>query len=1022
MNPYPRNLFDIWPGDETPAPIPPGPRVASLFRELYDRAGPELAWLAATAKSVKQQEDEDVFDQLYRRNHILCGFAAMLELPKAVHLLAILDFTFDVARDIATFERHSMDYVVQLLLDTTRGVFDDFNSEGRCRRDLADVLEECRTYLGVPFGQCLAPPPSAAAAPPPSVSADIAAETPPTLATPDPAEMVAPMAGSVRRAPSVGAADIGVDDEPEDLDIPVDTVGLVSDFCEECRENLGQIGYQLVALEDSDDPLPLVNDLFRAVHTVKGGARLLKIRKMETLTHQLESLLDQMRNGMRPVSAELIDVLLEGKKLLDDMVNEVASRGPIRTRIVPVLQALVALQNGAPLLPPAPPTAPESTLAVASAPQLPEPARTRARLTAGASPPRATLGTESIRVPTDKLDNVLNTASEVFITRIRLQNDVAALGAVLYPFKHTLHQRHALDARTILDRLAESNHRLREDLRVLMTRQSGGDLAPDRLDALVNRFHDELGAEMAGRSYSTEEEITLNLLSLEEIDQRLRKDVEHLEQLSVRLQTGAMNFRMVPIAHLFDHFPTQVREMGRQVGKKVKLDVSGAETELDKVLVNQLADPLLHLLRNAVDHGIEPPEERQACGKPETGRIALRAYYHGSHAVVEVADDGRGINVDKVLVKALERGLVETERAASLSQQEILGFIFAPGFSTVDQVSMLSGRGVGMDVVKTAIGHVQGTITIESVPHQGTMIRMKLPLTLAVVGILLAEEGFNQFALPILYVEEILTITKQDIQGFSGNAVYNHRGQTLPVTTLSNILDFPPSAFADEKVLLVILAEGEKKIGVLVDRVLDRQEVLIKNLGSLVKKAPFVMGCTILSDSRLVLILNAWEIVNTRTERPWLTSLDKTDQRRSARHALTILIVEDSALQRRNLSAILGHAGYRVETANNGFEGLKRVRHKRYTAFCVDIGMPLMDGFEFVERLRRTPGHQDAPVFLITGYTAHRERDRAARLGVNEFFAKPVDADVLVETLDAYCLGAAAARGDTTTSPAPSAG
>jgi len=489
----------------------------------------------------------------------------------------------------------------------------------------------------------------------------------------------------------------------------------------------------------------------------------------------------------------------------------------------------------------------------------------------------------------------------------------------------------------------------------------------------------------------------------------------------VHLQTSAMNFRMVPLAHLFDHFPIQVREMGRGIGKKVRLEVSGAETELDKVLVHHLADPLLHLLRNAVDHGIEPAEERLACGKPETGRIVLRAYYHGSHAVIEVVDDGRGIDVHKVLAKALEGGLVEAERAASLREQEILELIFAPGFSTAEQVSMLSGRGVGMDVVKTAMSQVQGTITIESVPHQGTMVRMKLPLTLAVVGILLVEEDANQFAFPSLAVEDILTIEPQHLQGFSHNIVYNHQGRTLPVTTLSTILGFPPSAFADDRMLLVVLAEGEKKIGVLVDRVLDRQEALIKNLGSLIKQVPFVMGCTILSDSRLVLLLNASEIINTKAQKPVLTLLGKPDQQRNARHALTILIVEDSPIQRKNLRAILTHAGYRVETANNGFEGLKRVRHKRYTAFCVDIAMPLMDGFEFVERLRHTPDHQDTPVFLITSYTTHQERDRAARLGVNEFLAKPVDADVLVALLDTYCLSTAAARADTMPVPVPPA-
>jgi two-component system chemotaxis sensor kinase CheA len=200
-----------------------------------------------------------------------------------------------------------------------------------------------------------------------------------------------------------------------------------------------------------------------------------------------------------------------------------------------------------------------------------------------------------------------------------------------------------------------------------------------------------------------------------------------------------------------------VREIGRQVGKKVRLDISGADTELDKVLINQLADPLLHILRNAVDHGIESAEERQAIGKSEVGRIGLRAYYHGSHAIIEVSDDGRGIDVDKVLARALARGLIDSEHVASLTRQEIFEFIFEPGFSTAGQVSTLSGRGVGMDVVKTAISRVQGSITIDSVPAQGTTLQMKLPLTLAVVGILLVEERFNQFAFPILNVEEVIT-------------------------------------------------------------------------------------------------------------------------------------------------------------------------------------------------------------------------------------------------------------------------
>jgi two-component system chemotaxis sensor kinase CheA len=382
----------------------------------------------------------------------------------------------------------------------------------------------------------------------------------------------------------------------------------------------------------------------------------------------------------------------------------------------------------------------------------------------------------------------------------------------------------------------------------------------------------------------------------------------------------------------------------------------------------------------------------------------LRAFYHGSHAVIEVCDDGKGIDVEKVRVRAVESGLVERERAATLAAQDVFEFIFAPGLSTADAVSTLSGRGVGMDVVKTSVSQVQGTITVDSVLGQGTVIRMKLPLTLAVVGILLVRERAHQFAFPIQHVAEILMVRLRDIRRVSDNTIFNYRGTTLPVTTLSGLLEFPPSRFAEDEAPLVILSEGEKKVGVLVDAVLGRQEVLIKNLGSLIKRAPFVMGCTILSDSRLVLILNAWEIVNARSRKP-LPAVPPPLRSQGERKRHSVLIVDDSPMQRNHLGAILGQAGYATESAENGFEGLKSVRHRRHAAFLVDVVMPLMDGFEFIERLRRLPGHEDSPVLIVTSRTGKVERDRAAQLGVREYFEKPIDPEMLVAALDRCCLG-----------------
>ncbi len=973
MKPYPANLLDPWPDDRGPATLPDRPAARALFPRLHSEAAAALTWVTDNVRTVKDQEDA-VFDRLYRRGHVPSGLAALLGLPKVTHVLALLDFTLDLGRTLQTFERHSLNYVVSSLAMAAQGVLDDFLTSGRSERDLTDVIDECRTYLGAPLKQSLAPLPRAE--PEATVVPVVVVEAQPEpLITPAPA------------APAV-------EDGPEELDVPPDKLGLISDFCEESRDSLAQVGHRLVELEDAADPLALVNDLFRSVHTVKGGARLLKVRKIEALAHRIESLLDQVRKGTRRVSPQMIDLLLDGRKLLEEMVHEVASRGPIRVRIGPALAALDALESGQPTATLAESVKKEPT-ATAETPAAPS-AKPEAM-------PRHAATADNIRIPTEKLDDVLNTASEVFISRIRLASDVVAISTTIRHFKQALQRMDEFGLDVVLNRLAEANRRLTTELRGLLGGR-GGRIAPEKLQALVNRFHQELSADAEQRGFSAPEELTLNLLSIDEVRKRLQKNVEHLEQLSSRLQTGAMSFRMVPIAQLFDRFPTQVREMARQLGKKVRLEVSGADTELDKVMINQLTDPLLHILRNSLDHGIEAPEVRAAQGKPESGHVALRAYYHGSHAVIEVRDDGKGIDAERVLAKAVENGLVDRDRAAGLTRQEIFQFIFEPGLSTAAQVSTVSGRGVGMDVVKTAISQVQGNITVESTPGQGTTIRMKLPLTLAVVGILLVRERSQQFAFPIQHVDEILTVTLSEIRRVSENTIYNHRGITLPVTTLSNILDFPPSLFAEREVSLVILSEGEKRVGVLVDAVLGRQEVLIKNLGRLIKKAPFVMGCTILSDSRLVLILNAWEIVNARVRKPLTLAPPTAAREQGARKQHTVLVVDDSAIQRNNLSSLLTHAGYSVETAENGFEGLKRLRHRRHAAFCVDVAMPLMDGFEFVERLRRLPGLSASPVFFITGRSTPADRDRAAHLGVHHYFEKPVDPDLLVRTLDGVCL------------------
>mgnify|MGYP001342809602 FL=1 len=460
---------------------------------------------------------------------------------------------------------------------------------------------------------------------------------------------------------------------------------------------------------------------------------------------------------------------------------------------------------------------------------------------------------DTIRITTDKLDDVLNVASEVFITRIRLQNDISTLNSSMSLLKSNLIDQ-GLDQLSVKDFLENIN-----SANLLVADQKG-----EAIDYTPSNSY---------KKHSSPDDKRLQQNALDrfsEVDtnkKKLEKSISDLEELSSRLQSSAMNIRMVPVRYAFDRFPVQVRETARELGKKVKLSVSGADTELDKLLINQLIEPMLHILRNAVDHGIESPDIREQSGKNDTALITISAYYQGSEAVIEISDDGTGIDPDIVSKKAESLGLIDPESRESLSKEDILNLIFEPGFSTSKEVTNLSGRGVGMDAVRNAISQVHGTVTVDSVLGEGSTFKIRLPLSLAVAGVLLVTEREYKFAFPVLHVEDILTIARDQIELVSQTEIFHYRGEALPVTTLSNILKFEGGKFDEDLITMVILSDDGKKKCVKVDKVLGRQDVIIKNLGDFIKRAPSVMGCTILSDNQLILILNSWEIVNSRTNK-----------------------------------------------------------------------------------------------------------------------------------------------------------
>lgn len=673
------------------------------------------------------QDLQEIFDLTYADSHFITGFGQIMGSQKIFHLGMLAELIADSARYFQTYSNYSMSYLLGLLIEKLAQVIKEFKKDKNTSLDITDVVSECAIYLTDPISEIVKETAEKREARLSNSKAiqEKAAEEKET--TPPPTSNTVPSPNKLVNLEN---------EEDEVLNIPNDKVGLISDFCEEAWESLQASENLLIELENNPTSKDLINELFRAVHTVKGGSRLIEVKKIEQLSHELETVLDNVRSDKIVLDARLIDISLECIKRIGIITDEVAHRGPIKTKINDLLHALIsdddALDTKVKSNQDVEKFTPEETI-IKSPETKPQDTKT------SAAP--SVVREESIKVSAEKLDTVLNTSSEVYINRIRLDNDQKMLSDVLEQINQDI-----------------------GSLNKEFTSEISNSEKENKVSSLIPKYQTDINMGL--------EKIAIH-------NANLQKNIEDLEVLSSRLQSGAMNFRMLPISNLFNRFPAQVRDIARQIGKKVELKIQGGETELDKILINQLADPLLHLIRNSIDHGIESDQHRAEINKPEIGQINLSAYYLGSNAIIEIEDDGKGIDSKIIAAKAVEKNLLSNERASELSEKEIFDLIFEPGFSSAEQVTELSGRGVGMDVVKTSINQMQGSIKVESKVNKGTKITLRLPLTLAVVGILLVSENNYEFAFPILNVEEIINVNlKTDIKSVNDTLVFNFRGES----------------------------------------------------------------------------------------------------------------------------------------------------------------------------------------------------------------------------------------------------
>ena len=581
---------------------------------------------------------------------------------------------------------------------------------------------------------------------------------------------------------------------------------ILKDFLVEAKEGITKLEEEFVELEKDPENVEILKSLFRSMHSLKGASGFFGFKSLESIAHFSEDILAKLRDGLLKPEPEIIDMLLQAVDQIKYIVAhlEEHKQEPVDDR---VLEFIVALSNFTEKLKkrvegkeekkePEEPKVEKIDLEK-NAEEKPEPGSNKTEEKEEKEEKEESAGISPQLVREDKKEEK---------PKEKFQDIPGVVPSKELTETHVKVDVHLLDQ--------------------LMNLAGELVLARNRVVQLASKFHDA----------------------------DLQRSVQTLSMVTSELQEAIMKTRMQPIGTVFNKFPRIVRDLSRQLGKKVNLKLEGTETELDRSIIEAIKDPLTHLVRNSIDHGIELPEERVSLGKPEEGLLVMRAYHEGGQVVIEIEDDGRGIDVEKIKRKAIEKGLLDPREAERMSEKEILLLIFKPGFSTAEQVTQVSGRGVGMDVVKTNIEKLGGTIELNTMKSKGTTVRVKIPLTLAIVPALILTSQGQRFAIPQVSLRELVAINpEKDLLKIGNTDFFRLRGEIIPVLSLSKVLNRPQQS---QEKNLVILNAGDRFFGLLVDQIYDSEEIVVKPLGRWFKNIPLYSGATIMGDGKLALILD----------------------------------------------------------------------------------------------------------------------------------------------------------------------
>jgi two-component system chemotaxis sensor kinase CheA len=517
-----------------------------------------------------------------------------------------------------------------------------------------------------------------------------------------------------------------------------------------------------------------------------------------------------------------------------------------------------------------------------------------------------------------------------------------------------------------------------------------------RLDALMNL----VGELVLSRNRLVQ--ISGDLSEKYEDDPKIEQLIETTSQLGLittELQLAVMKTRMIPISKVFNRFPRMIRDLARDLNKEVELVITGEDTELDKSVIELITDPLVHMVRNAIDHGIELPDEREKVGKSRKGTVRLNAVQEGNHIVIEVKDDGKGIDPNLVIKTALEKEVLTREEIARMEKDEILGLIFRPGFSTAKNVTNISGRGVGLDVVRSNVEKINGIINIDSKIGEGSLLQLKLPLTLAIIQSLLVEVSGEVFAIPLVSIIETIKIKEDELHSLEGREVLNYRTGVLSLIRIADVFNLEPTY--SSYVYVVIIAVAEKQVGFIVDRLIGQEEIVIKSLGDYLSGLVGIAGATIMGDGKVRLIIDPSGTIEIASKMPRKIRKKKIDieKDRNKREVLDVLVVDDSATDRKILKNLLNSIGW-INTTEvaSGKDAIEVIKHKNFEVAIVDLIMPEIDGYALAKYLRESEFKKPLIAITARGETADEKQLKMA--GFDKLVLKPINLSEILNIID----------------------